>query len=468
MLFKLTAIIVFSFLTITVTGQDSLGKISNKYFESISGKSEMLNRNLEKKSQKILEKMQARELRLQRKLSGIDSLAAVNIFSNSREKYNELKNKLKSSSQLSVYVPQLDSFATSFKFLESNQQWLANVKEGKEKLEEASSKLKELQGKLQGAEEIKQFLKERKKYLREKLEQFGLAKELKKINKDVYYFSQQVNDYRKILRDPKKAERKAIELLSKTKLFRDFMRKNSMLASLFRMPDANDPLAQANIAGLQTRAQVNNLIQQQINAGGPNAQRQMQQNIQAAQTELQQLRNKIGSGGGSSDDDLPDFKPNGQKTKSFAQRLEYGMNIQSQKAQYYFPNTGDIGLSVGYKLNDKSVIGIGASYKVGFGTGWRNIRFSQQGVGLRSYVDWKIKGSIWISGGMEMNYKNLFNSISQLRNYDAWQQSGLIGISKKYQVSKKIKGKIQFLWDFLSYQQKPKTQPIVFRVGYNF
>ncbi|MDB5223397.1 MAG: hypothetical protein JWN83_2064, partial [Chitinophagaceae bacterium] len=133
-----------------------------------------------------------------------------------------------------------------------------------------------------------------------------------------------------------------------------------------------------------------------------------------------------------------------------------------------FPATTDIGLSVGYKLNDKSTLGIGASYKVGLGKGWNNIRISSEGIGLRSFVDYKIKNSFFLSGGYEQNYKSAFNSVEQLKNYNAWQTSGLIGVSKKYKISKKFKGNMQLLWDFLSYNQIPRTQPIVYRLGYNF
>ena len=139
------------------------------------------------------------------------------------------------------------------------------------------------------------------------------------------------------------------------------MRKNSMLASLFRMPadDPNDPTYIASLAGLQTRAQVNALIQNQIAAGGPGAQQQVNQNLQAAHAQLQQLKDKVNQWGGSSDDILPEgFKPNDQKTKSFLQRFELTTNIQSQRANNIFPVTSDLGLSIGYKLNDKSGSGI--------------------------------------------------------------------------------------------------------------
>ncbi len=147
-------------------------------------------------------------------------------------------------------------------------------------------------------------------------------------------------------------------------------------------------------------------------------------------------------------------------------RLEYGANIQSQKATSFFPTTSDIGLSLGYKLNDKSAIGIGAAYKVGWGRGWNHIRMTHEGLGLRSYVDYKLKGSLYLSGGYEQNYRTAFTSIEQLKDHSAWQSSGLLGLSKKYRVSKKVKGDVKLLWDFLSYQQVPRTQAVLFRVGY--
>ncbi len=252
------------------------------------------------------------------------------------------------------------------------------------------------------------------------------------------------------------------------------MRKNSLLASLMPIPSGTpggNSSAQAGFAALQTRAQVNALIQQA--AGGPSASPRLQQNIQDAQGQLSALRNKLSqlTGKGGNELDMPDFKLNAQKTKSFFQRLEYGTNIQSQKANSFFPVTSDIGLSVGYRLNDKSIIGVGASYKLGWGKGgFDNIRFTSEGVGLRTFIDWKLKGSLWISGGYEQNYRTAFNDIAQLRDQRAWQQSGLVGISKVVSLNTKFlkQTKLQLLWDFLSQQQVPRTQPILFRIGYSF
>ena len=246
-----------------------------------------------------------------------------------------------------------------------------------------------------------------------------------------------------------------------------------MLASLFRIPgDSNDPAYIASLAGLQTRGQVNNLIQQQIQSAGPNGMQHFRQQMQAGLSQMNELKSKLGKfGGGSSDDIMPEgFKPNSQKTKSFLKRIEYGTNIQTQKNTNFFPTTSDLGVSAGYKLNDKSIIGLGTSFKLGLGNGWQHIKFSGQGVGLRSFIDWKIKGNLWISGGLEYNYRTAFNNIDQLRDLNAWQKSGLIGLSKSVPVKMKFfkKTKAQLLWDFMSYQQVPRTQAVIFRFNYNF
>lgn len=452
---------------------DSLAStISPNYIEKVSSKASQLDQKLDKQTNKVIGKLQRQEEKMKRKLAKLDSLKAEQVFGNVKKRYSDLEQTLDNASSGS-YIPSLDSMSSSLNFLSQNPQWLSPIKDKSEKIEGALNTVKGLKEQLGKAEKLQQFIKERKEYFKNQIGNLGFAKELKKLNKQAYYYSQQFAEYKSMLKDHKKAERKALELLSKTKVFKDFMRNNSQLASLFRLPgNPDDPSAQANLAGLQTRAQVSNLIGQQIAAGGRNAQAQLQQNLQQAQGQLNELKNKIDQlGGGNSKAELPEgFKPNNQKTKSLWDRLEYGSNIQSQKGTGVLPVTSDIGLSVGYKLNDKSIIGIGGSYKLGWGDNIRNIKISHQGIGLRGFIDWKLKGSFWLSGGYEQNYRSEFRNIEALQDFSAWQQSGLIGLSKVISLKTKLfkKTSIKLLWDFLSYQQIPRTQPILFRIGYNF
>jgi hypothetical protein len=85
-------------------------------------------------------------------------------------------------------------------------------------------------------------------------------------------------------------------------------------------------------------------------------------------------------------------------------------------------------------------------------------------------VDIKIKGSFSASGGLELNHTVPFSSYQQLRQWGDWTKSGLLGITKTISLKSRVfkKTQVQLLWDFLSYQQAPKTQAVIFRIGYNF
>jgi hypothetical protein len=452
--------------------EQRITSLPGKYLANISAKAGLLEQQLDKQSVKALAHMQKKEDRMRRKLFKIDSVKALELFSGSQQQYERLSQKIEKAGSVKFYTSSIDTLTTSLQFLKQNPELLSNIKQAKEKLGTAIQKVNGMDAQFQKAEAIKKFFKERQAFLKQQLQQAGLIKELKKWNKEAYYYSQQLNDYKTLLKDHKKAEKKAMEVLGKTKLFGDFLRKNSQLASLFNLPgNPADATSQLNFAGLQTRTQVNAILQQQLAAGGQSAQQQFSQNLQQAQDQLNSWKNKLTQSGSSgSDDIMPEgFKPNNQKTKSFLQRLELGSSFQSQKANGYFPATTDMGLSIGYKLTDKNIMGIGASYKMGLGESIRHINITHQGIGLRSFIDWKIKGSFWMSGGYEMNYRNAFNRIDVLKDLDAWQQSGLIGLSKVISLKTKFfsKTKLQFLWDFMSYQQLPRTQPILFRVGYS-
>ncbi|WP_431213462.1 hypothetical protein ACQ86N_00560 [Puia sp. P3] len=177
---------------------------------------------------------------------------------------------------------------------------------------------------------------------------------------------------------------------------------------------------------------------------------------------------KLGEGNGNVD--MPDFKPNDQKTKTFLKRLEYGFNFQTTHNSTYFPTVTDLGLSLGYRLGHSNIVGIGASYKLGWGNGIQHVALSNQGVGLRSFLEIKIKKTWSAAGGFEYNYTTPLSSFQDLRAIEYWTKRGLIGISKQVSAKGKFikKTKLQLLWDFLSYQQVPKTQPVIFRIAYNF
>lgn len=456
----------------------SYDQLSTSTLKKLESKYAGLEKLVQKKSEKMLARMKNKEAKLQKQLEGKDSVAAKQLLAQQQEKYKQLEAKLKntagstSANPLKEYIPGLDSLQTSMRFLEQAKGKIPGLPADKlEQVQALNQRLKSLQTQMQQANDIKSFVKDRQQQLTAQLGKFNMGSQLTGINKEVYYYQQQLQEYKTLINDRKKLEQKALSVLRETPAFKDFMKQHSYLAQLF--PSSPGSGNGAGLAGLQTRSQVNQMITDRLGsaasgaAGAAGGSNPLQAQLQQAQGQLDQLKDKMNKlGGGSSDMAMPEgFKPNGQKTKSFWQRIEYGVNLQSQRSSSLLPSISDIGFSLGYKLSDKSIIGLGASYKLGWGRPFNNIKFTSEGVGLRSYIDIKAKGSFWITGGYELNYLQSFGKLEEISNLDVWQKSGLIGLSKKYKISKK-QGNMQLLWDFLSYSQKPQGQAIKFRVGY--
>lgn len=457
---------------------DKIADFPTRFLDKLNKKASHLEDKVLNYSEKTLRRLEKQEKKLYKKLYKKDSIAAKQLLQSGQEGYSKLREQLAGGGNAvqrgRQYLSRFDTLNTSLKFLSQNAgKLITNQQALQGKLQGATKSMAGLSDKLQQAEAIQKYLKDRRQLLRDNLQRVGLVKELRKYNQQAYYYAAQIKEYKAILEDPKRLEQKAIGLLRKLPLFQKFMQQHSELAALFPEP-ANYGTLQS-LAGLQTRASVQNLIQQQIAAGGPNAQAMIQQNLQAAQGMLNQLKDKVLKsphlGEGQGEVDIPeDLKVNPYKTKRAKDRLEFGTNLQSTRAGVYWPVTTDIGLSVGYRLNPSSVVGIAGAYKLGLGKDIRNIRLSHQGIGFRTFMDWKLKGAFFISGGAEWNYRSEFKRVEALKNFSYWQRSALVGLSKTVSIKSKFfkKTKIQIMYDLLWRTEVPTKQPLVFRTGYNF
>lgn len=432
--------------------------LSEQSYLKLSHQYEKFTDRLRKKNMRLLKRAKASEEKLRK---GKDSIGIKE-----QQAYQQLQDRINQANavvpRIKEYLPSIDSLRTSIRLLEQGGG------AGSLGLGSLGKQLDALQYQWQTSMDVQSFLRERRNQLKQYLMQVGRLKELQSLNKELYYYQQQLNEYRTMLREPDKLAIKLLSVARQHPQFKAFMSQYSLLSQLFQVPGGTpDPVA---LAGLQTRAGTQNLLQQQLQGMGGNTDpsRYIQSQVQAANTALNNLKDKINQAGGSSSSmEIPDFKPNGQKTKTFWKRLEWGLNIQSQKPNGLFPVTSDMAVTVGYKLNDKSTIGTGLSYKMGWGKNFNDIRISHQGIGLRSFVDMKLKGSIWISGGYELNQYQEITRLELLRDMSSWQRSGLIGLTKKFNAGKK-KGNLQLLWDFLSYSQVPQSKALKFRIGYTF
>ena len=450
----------------------SIEQMNPKALNRLGDRYNGLTKDITNQSEKTLDEMEKRELRLKDKLMLKDTMAAKKLFGDIEAQYSQLRSKLESPvtnvvpRPLQEYIPKLDSLQTVMRFLSQPGSGASGAK--LQQLQQLSGQLQQLQGKWQQAGQVQDFIRQREQQLTGPLTQYGMGGQLLGMNKQIYYYQQQMASYRQTLSDPGKMGQAAIGIAQKMPFFQRFMQKNSYLGQLCPMP-ANYGTPQA-LAGVPTSEDIGKLIAQKLGTADKkiDPQQYLQQQAEAGQDQLSQLKNKVAAAGGTSSDmEVPQFAPNTQKTKSFLHRLEYGFNIQTLSSTAFLPVTSQLAATLGYRLSDKATMGIGASYIMGWGSSLDHIAVSSQGAGLRSYLDVKAKGSIWVTGGFEYNYLQAFSKWVDLENFDVWQKSALLGLTKKYKLGNKT-GNIQLLYDFLAHSETPQGQPFKFRVGYTF
>jgi hypothetical protein len=462
---------------------DAVDKIANfptRLFDKITGKTTDLQQQLIRQTEKYLQRMARQEQRLKNRLSAQDSAKAATLYAGDPiGQYTLMSQRLSAdsskffSSMGPEYLPYADSLQGALKFLNSHPTLLNAGANVQTRIQGSLSSVQQLEAKLQYADVIKQYIQSRRAQIQQALSSYthlppGISNALSGYKRQAYYYADQVRAYRAMLNDPDKMMQTALVLLNKLPAFSDFMKKNGFLAGLFGVPAGYG--TPEGMVGMQTRQQVLSMIQDKIGSGGPNAASAIQGSLSQASQDITRLQNKLSSlGAGSGDMDMPDFKPNPLRTKTLWQRLEYGFNLQTTRASYYFPTYTDIGVSLGYKLGHGNTVGVGASYKLGWGTDWQHIALSSQGAGLRSFLDIRVKKTWSVTGGYELNNVQPLAGFQDFRNIGGWTQSGLIGVTKTISMKSSLfrKTNVQLLWDFLSYYQAPQTPPVLFRVGYS-
>jgi len=458
---------------------------AGKIFGALSQKTAAAREAMTKQTAAYLQRLQKQENGFRKKFARKDSVAAAALFANSDQRYRQLLSELETPKapadpHINVYSSQLDSLKTTLKFLDQNKVFSASPAV-LPRILDAGKALTNAQASLNQTARIDQFLKERQQLLQDKLGLLGYTTALRNFKKQVYYYHQQTDAYKQLLENPEALGAKAMSVVKQLPAFQKFFSNHSELAGLFLLPGATAPDLDTNsVAGLQTRGTVEAEMQGKYGKT-VNAQQIVQKNVQAAdESGIKQHGGipgllPIGSihlpeiGGGNGQElATPDFKPNAEHNKTFWKRLNLGFNLQTVRSNGYWPATTDIGLSIGYRLSDNNVLAIGGSYKMGWGKTLQQVSLSGQGAGIRIGWDRKLKGSIWLTAGAELNYRQQGEGHIRIPDYNEWQKSALAGITKKYRIGKKMNGNMQLLVDCLHASHLPATPPLLFRVGYGF
>jgi hypothetical protein len=463
----------------TLTGK--LAGFPLRVFGKITGKTAGLQQQLTRQTERYVNRMARQEEKLRAQLYKTDSAKAAALYpQDPKQQYAAMLQKFKQDSSRVFtsmgpeYLARVDSLQGALGFLNKNPGVLNANPAMQAKMQASLASVQQLQAKLAAADAIRQFVQSRKAQIQQALSGYtrlpsGITNAVAGYKKQAYYYADQVRQYRSELNDPDKMMQTALVLLNKLPAFTGFMQKNSFLAGLFGVPAGYG--TDQGMVGLQTRDQVMNMIKSQIGQGGSSGASAIQSGLQSAQQDITKLQNKLSAlGAGSGGMDMPQFPVNEQKKQTFLKRLEVGVNFQTSQTTYWYPTTSNLGVSLGYQLGHGNVAGIGMAYKLGLGNGFQHMALSSQGLGLRSFLQVKVKKTWGLAAGFEYNFQQPLSSYQDIRNLSSWTRSGLVGITKTVSMKSTVfkKTMVEFLWDYLSYSQIPRTAPIIFRAAYSF
>lgn len=449
---------------------EQLRQIPLKYISAIDRKVGQYGHRVKSTTVSSLEKLSRWENKIRIRLEKMSPAVAAQLFGSGQQTFSMVLQRVQEGKramedQVVMYDAYRDKLSTGLNYLSDQT---AHLDEKLVKpLVVTSGKLDALSDQLDDTEALKVFIKERRMQLVNScLQILGKHKYLTKISKESWYYAERIANYKTMFNEADKVEESVKRILHRIPAFREFIQQNSMLSSIFG-GGANSG-GVPSLAGLQTNAGMQQLIRERLVTGGPNAMGIVQQNIQQAQAELSRLTGKLlNTFPESSKGELPDFKPNMERSRTFRQRLEYGMNVQFGKSTALMPPTSIIAMSIGYRINARSIVGAGISYKLGLGK-ISHIRFSNEGMGLRTFIDWKIKREIFITGGYEINSNMGLKNMGIAADGNTWKVAALIGLTKKVNLKTKwFKGSnLQILYDFLNRQHWPESNPWILRMGY--
>jgi hypothetical protein len=455
---------------------DTLQRISFEYISAVNHKVKKYYKRIETKTERTLQKLSLWENKIKHGLLKINPSAAERLFGSGKQTFSTVLEEIRNGKEIfnnynNHYDDYKENLLINLKYLDLNKKNL-NKKFG-QSIEQTKKKIDSLKNIITEAEALQEFIKKRKKELiNVSLEYIGNSKYLSRINKEAWYYTETLKNYNEIFSEPGKVELITKDILNCIPAFKEFIKHNGILAGLFDIPNTTAEL----LPGMQTINSVQEIIQTRIVAMGPFAQQIVSENLRSAHSALNKLQENIFknvlTNGGDEYSEMPNFKPNNQKTKTFAQRIDFGFNVQFSQSNSLFPSSSDFALTVAYKLNDRSSAGLGTSYKLGLGK-IEHIKFTHEGIGFRSFLDWKLKGKFYLLGGAEINHiANVDKATLATGNVHtkSWQQSALLGIMKKFSGKGKwVKStNLQLLYDFLAKKHTPVGRQWVFRVGYGF
>lgn len=437
------------------------------------------NRRIERQQQQLLNRLKRKEQRFARQLQHKDS-AAYARYQSQQLGYDSIGHLLHPDSATLAAKTRnkankvIDSLKGVQLFIQTNA---AKAGIGAPELGKYTGELGSLQQKLDYNEYINGLISQHTNSLK------GLGTKanipaLSGIEQQLFYGKSKMAAWKQVAEEPSKLEEKALEYLQGSAGFDQALSKATTSPNSMQAGMSADDLEKM---GFQTKNSVNKALQEKLGGNIGQVQEQMnaqvsewQDKTQGALAEAKQAKQQIKQTAQQAKSiQKPSFKINPMRGKPFWQRIEKGYNFQTTRATTGGkPAMLQLAATAGFKWSPKLTTGAGIAANFGLGKDWSHIHFSFEGVGLRTFAEWKWIYGIGIYGGYERTYKQFaFTNnketsepapMPSVHNTTAWNESVLLGLTKSYKVNSKWNGAIQVLYD-VWWKEKGMRSPVVLR-----
>jgi len=348
----------------------------------------------------------------------------------------------------------------------------------------------ELRTEIKKAEITKKYVADRKNYLSKILSSNGsILKAQKSIEKVDYYFGDGMKEYCTIFQDRSKSEKHFFKLFNS--LIKDQPVTDGM-AALCNVETSNVESIQsqsmeevkeqfenaAKVAGQSTDDAtyplnyINNLRKQSdLNVTQENI--QLQENVADSIYTIRDeaKRKNLLSENDSLISNKSEWKKNPLKSKRMHDRLFYGLSFQADPHTAFFPSSGAFNGQIGFQLTQDLNLSLGGSYILAFNakqlsTDDLKIPVSTNGFSLRSSLDHRLKGPIFLKGNFEISQRTSTAELQLNRTTHEFERALLLGL--KFRTSKGMskKATTEVFYDFL--HESTGQSAIIFRFGIDF
>ncbi len=467
-----TAVLLLGF---SASAQEEVSTIyySKKYLDINIKSQTKLNERVAKQQKKVLEKLKKKEGKLAKRLKRKDS-TGYSKYSQNTLTYDSISKIQQPIKARYTVNRSIDSLKGVKKFLEDK----AHVTgDGPSITDGYDGQLAGLKNTTTHNQDINKLIGQRTSYLKG-IQGDGSkkVKGIKSISKQSFYSNQKIQAYKEMADEPSRAEQKVLEYLQGKEGFDQAMSYTDGNSLQNMNGKSMDDLEKM---GFQTKRQMQANLQKKLGGNLEPLQQNMGGQIKEYQDKLSEAKKLKQTAKETKSTivqakhiDKPDFRVNPMRGLPLSKRIEYHYNWQTTRATYDGkPAVFSMSAMAGFKHTTRLSYGAGIATSIGLGTNWNNIRFTFEGVGLRTYTAWQWQYGIGAYAGYERMYKQaVFVTPSETtpvltetpHNKNNYSEAILIGLTKAYRINDKMNGSIHVLYD-IWWKEKGLRSPVVLR-----